>query len=137
MYNDVAKLQAAEAEYRDTGRGPLSTAPSPAFAFESLNATELQSLGATTLLNRTNQSHVEYFYQPLYFPAIPKPNGVAKMKNESYLSTIAVLIAPDSQGNVTLYSSSSGDAPVINPGVSVSMTPHERDAIFCHCSPLS
>ena len=91
---------------------------------------ELQSLGATTLYNRTNQSHVEYFYQPLFFPAIPKPNGAASLKNESYLSTVAVLIAPESQGNVTLYSSNPGNAPVINPGVSASRKPDGDYAVF-------
>jgi choline dehydrogenase len=120
VYNDISKLQAAQMEFSSNGGGPLNTPVGPSFAFESINATELASLGATSLLsdNRTNQAHVEYLIESIFFPNLPTPQGVSSMKNESYISLTAAVIAPVSRGNVTLRSNQIADAPVINPGVS-------------------
>ncbi len=121
VFSNYANLQAAQSLYSRTGGGPLSAPLSPAFAFESINVTELQSLGLNNLIaqGRINQSHVEYLIEPIFYPQMPTPQGVSSLRNESYISLTAVVIAPVSRGNVTLHSNQVTDAPVINPGVSM------------------
>ena len=120
LFNDIASMQAAQMQYAANGTGPLTSNSGVTYGFESINASELLSLGDNYLVknNRTNQSHIEYEVVPNFFPNLPYPNGASNLRNESYLTIMSVLIAPSSRGNVTLYSNDPYDAPVINVGVS-------------------
>ena len=113
LYNDVALLQTAEAEYQNS-RGPLTAPAGPSFGFEKLNASVLAQLDkAGALSNRQNQSHIEYYYEDIFYPNYLTP-GYTPLPNESYISLTAGLIAPVSRGSVSIKSSSISDSPQIN-----------------------
>ena len=118
VFRNYAKLQAAQEEYSTSFGGPLNTPIGPSFAFEQLNASTLQAIGADGLLNRTNTSIVEYLIETDYFPAV-NTQLYPTFTNQAYISLTAAVIAPTSRGNVTLRSSTISDAPVINPNVGV------------------
>jgi choline dehydrogenase len=109
-------LQAAGMEYLASHTGPLSypAQGGSTHAFQKLSPEELQVLNATELFDhRQNQSHIEYYWEPSFFPALPTPE-YAPRKNESYFSLTAGLLAPVAQGNVSLQSNQIGDYPLIN-----------------------
>lgn len=119
--NDISALQAAEVEYQQNKSGPLTSPGGTTFGFQQLSVAELQDLGATELIsNRANQSHIEYLFEPFFYPNMPTPE-YAPLDNESYVSLTAAIIAPVSRGSVTLRSKNINDSPVINLNVSLSI----------------
>lgn len=105
-YNNIANLQAAESQYKLNKSGPLTGPIGPCNGWQQLPPAVLQSLNATELLNnRTDQAHIEYLFENIYYPGTPSwmmrtqypPN-----LNESFFSVTAGLVAPVSRGNVTL-----------------------------------
>lgn len=113
LYNDISRLQTAQAEYQDS-QGPLIAPIGPSFGFEKLNASTLSQLDASNFLkDRVNQSHIEYYYETTFYPARPTPQYVP-LPNESYVSFTAGIIAPVSRGDISIQSKSASDPPQIN-----------------------
>lgn len=117
VYNRIDLLQAAQREYTNNHTGPLTTPVGPTYGFQQILDTDLQRLDFVGALgNRTNQSHIEYLWENIYYPSEPSmvlpqyPNNL----NESFMSVTAALLAPVSRGNVSLQSNAIGDAPLIN-----------------------
>lgn len=122
LQTDLSAVQAAASQYAANQTGPFTSPGGATFAFQKLSEDELVGLNATELLtNRTDQAHIEYYYEAAYYPSFPAPqyppNG-----SESYISITAGLLAPVSRGGVTLQSNSVADAPVINLNVSTYIT---------------
>jgi choline dehydrogenase len=117
LYNRVDLLQAAQRQYASNHSGPLTTPVGPTYGFRQLGDDTLGQLGlAEILTNRTDQAHVEYLWENIYYPSQPSmvlpqypPN-----KDESFMSLTAALLAPVSRGSVTLQSNTIQDAPLIN-----------------------
>lgn len=115
---NLEKIQAAAAEYKANQTGVFTAPIGFTFGFQKLSVDELTSLNATELLsNRTDQAHIEYYFETEYYPTFPVP-AYPPNSSESYFSVTAGLIAPVSRGSVTLQSNSVNDAPVINLNVS-------------------
>lgn len=117
LYNRIDLLQAAQKQYTDSNTGPLTTPIGPTYGFQQIPEGDLRKLDAAQALeNRTNQAHIEYLWENIYYPSEPSmvlsqypPNS-----NESFMSVTAALVAPVSRGNVSIQSNTIGDAPVIN-----------------------
>lgn len=119
MSSNIANLEAAQTEYY-TNRTGRYTAPSGITnGFQELSNAELESIGAGAVVdaNITNQAHIEYLYESIFYPGGPTPFYIEK-GNESYISITASNLAALSRGSVTLQSSSLAAAPVIDPNVS-------------------
>jgi hypothetical protein len=92
------------------------------FGFQKLSKDELKNLDATELMsNRSNQAHIEYYFEAAYYPSFPVPQYPPNA-SEGYISITAGLLAPVSRGNITLQSNSISDVPIINLNVS---KPHQ------------
>lgn len=121
LVDSLPALLAAQEQYADNRTGPFTSPGGATFGFQKLSVDQLESLNATELLNRTEQAHIEYYYEAAYYPTFPveqyPPRG-----NESYISITAGLVAPVSRGRITLQSNSIMDAPVIDLNVGL----HER-----------
>ena len=114
LSGNYAEYLAAAAEYKANQTGPFTSPGGPTFGFQKLSQKQLKDLGARELLsNRTDQAHIEYYYEAAYYPSFPAaqypPNA-----SETYISITAGLLAPVSRGSITLQSNSISDAPVIN-----------------------
>lgn len=121
LLTNFTAYQTAVAEYAQNQTGPFTSPGGATFGFQKLSEDELKDLGATELLrNRTDQAHIEYYYEAAYYPSFPVPQHPPNA-SESYISITAGLLAPVSRGNITLQSNSISDAPVIN--LNVSETP--------------
>jgi choline dehydrogenase len=121
LLTDFSAYQTAVAEYAQNQTGPFTSPGGATFGFQKLSEDELKDLGATELLNnRTDQAHIEYYYEAAYYPSFPVPQYPPNA-SESYISITAGLLAPVSRGSITLQSNSISDAPVIN--LNVSETP--------------
>ena len=119
LSNDINEIQAGQAAYKQNQTGPFTSPGGATFGFQKLSVDELTALEATELLqNRTDQAHIEYYYEAAYYPTFPAPQYPPN-SSESYISLTAGLVAPVSRGNVTLQSNSVADAPVINLNVSI------------------
>lgn len=126
LYNNITKLQAAEAEFKATKTGPLTVPVGPNNGWQKLTVAELEQLNATELVgNRADQAHIEYLWENIYYPAGPSPDGMQypPNKNESFFSVTAGLLAPVSRGNVSLMSNTIQDPPLINLNVSWAVDP--------------
>jgi choline dehydrogenase len=117
LYNRIDLLQAAQRQYVSNNSGLLTTPVGPTYGFRQLGDDILGQLGlAKIVINRTDQAHIEYLWENIYYPSRPSmvlpqypPN-----KDESFMSLTAALLAPVSRGAVTLQSNSIQDAPLIN-----------------------
>lgn len=117
LYNRVDLLQAAEDLYSANSSGPLTTPVGPTYGFRQLSVHELKSAGADHLIpNQTDQAHIEYLWENVYYPAYPSDaiDQYPPNKNETFNSVTAALLTPASRGNVSLKSNSIQDGPVIN-----------------------
>ncbi|KAI5361819.1 Putative glucose-methanol-choline oxidoreductase, FAD/NAD(P)-binding domain superfamily [Septoria linicola] len=117
LYNRIDLLQAAEAECTSNKSGPLTTPIGPTYGFRQLSQAELESLGAAQALGaQTNQAHIEYLWENIYYPTGPSMtlDQYPPNKNESFISVTAALLSPVSRGNVTLMTNSIQDGPAIN-----------------------
>ncbi|KAK5069106.1 hypothetical protein LTS08_008750 [Lithohypha guttulata] len=115
LFNNIYNLQQASQEFTQNEAGPLTAPTGPTYAFEMLSDQNLQALGASELIGaRSNQAHVEYLYEPFFYPHLPTPQYGLGRIGESYISLTAGLVAPTSRGNVSIRSDSISDAPVIN-----------------------
>lgn len=111
---NLTLFQTACTQYATNRIGPFTSPGRATYGFQQLSRNELLGLNATELLeNRTNQVHIEYYYEAAYYPTFPYP-GCPPKGNESYISLTAGLLAPVSKGNVTLQSNSVADVLVIN-----------------------
>lgn len=121
LYNDIFKMQNAQKQYNQHRQGPLTSPSAPAFGFQRLDTGILRSLGAVDLLaRRTDQAHIEYFYEPFFYPLLP-PVQYSPIADKSYITITAGLMAPASRGNVTLRSASPVDFPILNLNVRSSL----------------
>jgi choline dehydrogenase-like flavoprotein len=114
--NDPAVVQAAAEEYLTNRTGIMTTPGGTTYGFQQVPVADLQAMGAVELENRTQQAHIEYLFEPTYYPSQPSPNGYqyAPWANETFVSITAGMIAPASRGTVTLQSRLITDQPVIN-----------------------
>ena len=119
--NDVVKLQAAQAEFYSNDSGTYTAPSGITNGFQKLSEDILKSIGAQAIIDAglTNQSHVEFLYESIFYPGGPTP-FYTPLGNESYISLTASSLVALSRGNLTLRSSSMADAPVINPNVGLS-----------------
>lgn len=117
LYNRIDLLQAAQKQYTENHTGPLTSPVGPTYGFQQIPATELRVLDTTGALeNRTNQAHIEYLWENLYYPSEPSTllSQYPPNLNESFMSVTAAVLAPVSRGNISFQSNTIGDAPVIN-----------------------
>lgn len=113
LVNSFPAFLAAQAEYAENRTGPFTSPGGATYGFQKLSIDELSSLNAIELMNRTEQAHIEYYYEAAYYPSFPVGQYPPR-SNESYISITAGLLAPVSRGSVTLQSNSIMDAPVID-----------------------
>lgn len=127
VYSNIANLQSAQETYSANMSGPLSTPLQPAFAFERIGASELESMGVSELVstNRTAQRHVVYSIETAFFPSYPA-NGRPSLANESYISITCGSVSPLSTGSITLVSNQLYDPPKIDPGVRMPSFPYTK-----------
>ncbi|KAI9148975.1 GMC oxidoreductase [Paramyrothecium foliicola] len=116
LFQDYSKLQQANTEF-ESASGPLTAPIGLSFAFEKIPDEQLGNLGASaiTAQNRSDQAHIEYLYESVYFPNVPSSYYHPKEYNTSYVSFTAALVAPTSRGNVSILSNSLSDPPQIDP----------------------
>jgi choline dehydrogenase len=116
LYHDYSKLQQATHDYKEA-KGPLAAPIGLAFGFEKVSSDTLDSIGASALItqNRSNQAHIEYLYETVYYPNLPTPYYSSKEYNTSYVSFTAAILAPTSRGTVSVLSNSLSDSPQIDP----------------------
>ncbi|KAF2131244.1 GMC oxidoreductase [Dothidotthia symphoricarpi CBS 119687] len=116
LYHDYAKLQHATEEYQDA-TGPLTAPVGMSWGFESLSSAQLASLNASAIIaqNRSDQAHIEYLYETIFYPNLPTPYYSSKEYNTSYVSFTAAIIAPTSRGSVSVLTNSIADPPQIDP----------------------
>jgi choline dehydrogenase-like flavoprotein len=116
LYHDYSKLQQATQEYKEA-KGPLTAPVGLAFGFEKISSDTLASIGASALTaqNRSDQAHIEYLYETIYYPNLPSPYYSSKEYNTSYVSFTAAILAPTSRGTVSVLSNSLSDPPQIDP----------------------
>ena len=116
LYHDYSKLQQATQEYKEA-EGPLTAPIGLAFGFERVPFDTLASIGASALTaqNRSDQAHIEYLYETIYYPNLPTPYYSSKEYNTSYVSFTAAILAPTSRGSVSVLSNSLSDPPQIDP----------------------
>ncbi|CZR57701.1 related to Versicolorin B synthase [Phialocephala subalpina] len=113
LVNSFPAFLAAQAEYAENRTGPFTSPGGATYGFQKLSIDELSSLNAIELMNRTEQAHIEYYYEAAYYPSFPVEQYPPR-SNESYISITAGLLAPVSRGSVTLQSNGIMDAPVID-----------------------
>jgi hypothetical protein len=98
IITDLIAIQAAAAKYAANKTGPFTSPGGATFAFQKLSKDELRSLNATELLvNRTDQAHIEYYYEAAYYPTFPVPQ-YPPSGSASYISITAGFVAPVSRG---------------------------------------
>jgi choline dehydrogenase-like flavoprotein len=116
LYHDYSKLQQATQEYKEA-KGPLTAPVGLAFGFEKVSSDTLASIGASELIarGRSDQAHIEYLYETIYYPNLPTPYYSSKEYNTSYVSFTAAILAPTSRGTVSVLSNSLSDPPQIDP----------------------
>jgi choline dehydrogenase len=116
LYHDYSNLQQATHDYKEA-KGPLTAPVGLAFGFEKVSSDTLDSIGASALItqNRSNQAHIEYLYETIYYPNLPTPYYSSKEYNTSYVSFTAAIVAPTSRGTVSVLSNSLSDPPQIDP----------------------
>jgi choline dehydrogenase len=114
LYHDYSKLQEATQQFQSS-QGPLTAPVGLSFAFEKIPSDTLSELGAGALLeNRSEQAHIEYYYESIYYPNYPTPQYSPTEYNTSYISLTAGLLAPMSKGTVSVKSNSISDPPQID-----------------------
>jgi choline dehydrogenase-like flavoprotein len=115
LYHDYSKLQQATQEYKEV-KGPLTAPIGLAFGFEKISSDILASIGASALTaqNRSDQAHIEYLYETIYYPNLPSPYYSSMEYNTSYVSFTAAILAPTSRGTVSVLSNSLSDPPQID-----------------------
>lgn len=116
LYHDYSKLQQASKEY-EQATGPLTAPVGLAFGFEKVTSETLASIGASaiTTQGRSDQAHIEYLYETVYYPNLPTPFYSSKEYNTSYVSFTAAILAPTSRGTVSVLSNSLSHPPQIDP----------------------
>lgn len=120
-------LTAAQQQYNDSLTGPWTAPSGITNGFQQLSNDTLRSIGAQGVLDAglVNQSHVEFLYESIYYPAGPSilqsdnPNSTQvyyqPQANLSYFSVTAQSLVALSRGNVTLRGADMFAQPVINP----------------------
>ncbi|KAJ9645949.1 hypothetical protein H2199_002992 [Coniosporium tulheliwenetii] len=115
LFNRIDLLQAAQREYWANRTGPLTVAGGNTYSFQKISDDILESLNATELIgDRSNQAHVEYVFESVYYPNNPNVERYPPNLDETFLSVTGVILAPISRGEVTLQSNSITDPPSIN-----------------------
>ncbi|KAI3392163.1 hypothetical protein diail_6111 [Diaporthe ilicicola] len=127
MSATVENLQLAQTEYFTNLSGPYTAPSGITNGFKKFSEDELQALGLNEVITRnlSNQNHIEFLYESVWYPWIPTPFYAPK-DNESYISLTASSMIQLSRGNVSLRSSSMSDPPVINPNYYTEETGTDR-----------
>ena len=126
MSASYASIREAQDDFFSNRSGPYTAPSGITNAFQMLSAAELEAIGAGDVVKHglSNQSHIEYLYESIWYPGGPTPYYTPK-SDESYISLTASSMVALSRGNVTLRSTSMGDLPNVNPNVS--LVPHKGD----------
>ncbi|KAF4629188.1 hypothetical protein G7Y89_g8962 [Cudoniella acicularis] len=117
FFSNGTQIEAAEESYRVNRTGFFTTPGGTTYGFQKVPVADLEAMGADELLNnRTDQAHIEYLFEPTYYPSQVSPTGLQYGPNETetFISITAGMVAPVSRGNVTLQSRLITDQPVIN-----------------------
>lgn len=115
------RLREAQDEFYANRSGRYTAPSGITNGFQKLSEAELRAIGAEEIITRNlaNQSHIEYLFEPIWYPGGPTPYYTPR-GNESYISVTASSMVALSRGNVTLRSASMAEFPSINPNVSPS-----------------
>ncbi|KAL8366392.1 hypothetical protein RB595_004933 [Gaeumannomyces hyphopodioides] len=116
MMASWTRLREAQDEFYANRSGRYTAPSGITNGFQKLSETELRSIGAEEIITRNlaNQSHIEYLFEPIWYPGGPMPYYTPR-GNESYISVTASSMVALSRGNVTLKSASMAEFPSINP----------------------
>lgn len=125
MSSSPDNLQIAQANFYNNLTGPYTAPSGITNGFQKLSEQELRDIGAQAVIDAklSNQSHIEYLFESVWYPWIPTPYH-APQSNESYISVTASSMVQLSRGNITLRTGSMSDQPFINPNYYA----HETDA---------
>lgn len=115
-FSRFEELVQTQNEFYTNGTGPYSAPSGITNAFQKLTPERLREIGAEAVVaaNLTDQSHIEYLFETIFYPGGPTP-FYTPLGNESYLSVTASSMVAMSRGNVTLRGNSMSAAPLINP----------------------
>lgn len=115
MSRTTENLRAAQEAFYTNLTGQYTAPSGVTNGFQKFSEQELRDIGAEAIINAglTNQTHVEYLFESVWYPWIPTPYW-APQSNDSYISITASSMVQLSRGTVTLRSSSMTDEPVIN-----------------------
>lgn len=110
------RLREAQDEFYANRSGRYTAPSGITNGFQKLSEAELRAIGAEEIITRNlaNQSHIEYLFEPIWYPGGPTPYYTPR-GNESYISVTASSMVALSRGNVTLRSASMAEFPSINP----------------------
>ncbi|KAL8334434.1 hypothetical protein RB598_008941 [Gaeumannomyces tritici] len=116
MMASWTRLREAQDEFYANRSGRYTAPSGITNGFQKLSETELRAIGAEEIITRklANQSHIEYLFEPIWYPGGPTPYYTPR-GNESYISVTASSMVALSRGNVTLKSASMAEFPSINP----------------------
>ncbi|KAK0523376.1 hypothetical protein OC834_005934 [Tilletia horrida] len=102
-----------------TGNGPLTSNVADMLAWERLDATTLNSIGADVLNDYpVDHPHIEYLVAPgsvKNFANLYSQNQIDGKGGKQYATILAALVAPRSLGSVTLRSANMADLPIVDP----------------------
>ncbi|KAH8656649.1 hypothetical protein BGZ60DRAFT_507906 [Tricladium varicosporioides] len=117
FFSNATQISASLNEYGFNRTGFFTSPGGTTYGFQKISQADLEAMGADELLNnRTDQAHIEYRFEPTYFPSQVSPVGTQSPPNEgeTFFSVTASLVAPISRGSVGLQSRTATDQPVVN-----------------------
>ena len=118
---DPAYLGQAISDFNNYARGPLASVGGDQMAMEKIPA-ELR-VNFSTVTNQAldklpaDWPEIAYAFVPSAIPSSFVNSSVPPVPGGNYATTVAVLFAPQSIGNVSIASSSNSDPPLINPAM--------------------
>ncbi|KAL9939936.1 hypothetical protein V8E36_000641 [Tilletia maclaganii] len=119
LASDIVNAATELAHFHETGDGPMASNTADMIAWDRLNSSTLQRIGATVLGTMPeDHPHIEYLVAPgvtANFSNLFAQNQVAGKDGRQFATIFAALVAPRSKGSVTLKSASMADLPVVDP----------------------
>ncbi|KAA8620267.1 BetA Choline dehydrogenase [Pyrenophora tritici-repentis] len=115
MSRNASSLRAAQNLFYTNLTGQYTAPSGVTNGFQKFSEQQLRDMNATAVIDAglTNQTHVEYLFESVWYPWIPTP-FYAPRGNESYMSLTASSMVQLSRGSITLRSGSMSDLPLVN-----------------------
>lgn len=115
MSRTPENLREAQTLFYTNLTGPYTAPSGVTNGFQKFTPDQLREIGAQAVIDAglTNQTHIEYLFESVWYPWIPTPYW-APLPNESYISITASSMVQLSRGTVTLRSASMSDSPLID-----------------------